>query len=123
MPKDDKNENNDTPNPNIIIDNKKDYDKIEEQPYYEQKDKIESENSEQSSNLCSRIKAKVLDNNGSNKLLFYSLKNLLIQVIFIFIFSLLGFILGINEAFVEHPAANLIPTNFNNDYIIYYCLS
>ena len=110
LPKDDKNENNDTPNPNIIIDNKKDYDKIEEQPYYEQKDKIESENSEQSSNLCSRIKAKVLDNNESNKLLFYSLKNLLIQVIFIFIFSLLGFILGINEAFVEHPAANLIPT-------------
>ena len=58
LPKDDKNENNDTPNPNIIIDNKKDYDKIEEQPYYEQKDKIESENSEQSSNLCSRIKVK-----------------------------------------------------------------
>ena len=93
LPKDDKNENNDTPNPNIIIDNKKDYDKIEEQPYYEQKDKIESENSEQSSNLCSRIKAKVLDNNESNKLLFYSLKNLLIQVILILGKSYLTFFL------------------------------
>ena len=50
-PKEDLRENKDTPTPNITIDNKNNYEAINEKPYYEQEQKIEPKNSEESPNI------------------------------------------------------------------------
>ena len=60
-------------------------------------------------NIFGRIKEYFSDNIDHNNVLIYPLLILLIQVIIIFIFTLLGFIYEINEAFVEHPVANILP--------------
>lgn len=110
-PKNELEKNPDTPNPNNnIINTKYDNEIIEEKPYYEQSIEIQQPISENKRNIFSKIKDYINNLDSNNKLLFYSLLFLLIQIVIIFIFALLGFSLGISEIFVKHPLANLIPT-------------
>lgn len=101
--------------PNIIIDNKNDYEENNENPNYEQEEKIENKNFEHNSNIFFSIKnhIKNIIYNNYNEIFLYSLLHLFIQVIIIFIFTLLGFIYEINEAFVASTGAiwgTLVPT-------------
>ena len=98
--------------PNIIIDNKNDYEENNENPNYEQEEKIENKNFEHNSNIFFSIKnhIKNIIYNNYNEIFLYSLLHLFIQVIIIFIFTLLGFIFRINEPFVALPLANILPT-------------
>ena len=98
--------------PNIIIDNKNDYEENNENPNYEQEEKIENKNFEHNSNIFFSIKnhIKNIIYNNYNEIFLYSLLHLFIQVIIIFIFTLLGFVFGLNEIFVDYPLVSIIST-------------
>ena len=112
-PKDDLKENHDNEYPDPVIDNKNDYEAFNEKPYYEQKEKSQPKYSWLSCGIFCRIidhMKGIINDNSENELLLYSLLHLFIQVIIIFIFTLLGFIFRINEPFVALPLANILPT-------------
>ena len=112
-PKDDLKENHDNEYPDPVIDNKNDYEAFNEKPYYEQKEKSQPKYSWLSCGIFCRIidhMKGIINDNSENELLLYSLLHLFIQVIIIFIFTLLGFIFGLNEIFVEYQLVNIIST-------------
>lgn len=126
-----------TPDGNNEIDKNNDNEKNYEKPYYDQtkptetksKTYISSSNNSSSYYSYSRpfscadcLKSipsfldRIIELDWFNyleeeqKLFLIVFIHLIIQTFLIFIFSLIGFLQGTNEAFVDHPWANLVPT-------------